>query len=264
MATNLHSMRSLEDESRPKGLDMAVNIDFLTYQGALNDDYHEHVQIVLVLDGVLELEVNGQADRLDTSLAAFIKPCTPHSQFAPGPNRAIIINCDLCEIDLQAAELLAKRVFVPISPAARRLLEFADLSNRRQTAHSEFFSHWVPLLLGSLPAHSPPPSTRISMLQSLFEHSPATLPSVGEMARRTGLSTGRLHALFMSELRQSPQKWLAEQRVRKAQELLAQTDLSVAELVQQVGYSDQSALTKAMRRVTGHTPAAYRRRQRDT
>jgi AraC-like DNA-binding protein len=56
---------------------------------------------------------------------------------------------------------------------------------------------------------------------------------------------------------------LADQRIRKAQELPAQADFAIAEIALQVGYSDQSALTKVMRRVTGHTPAVYRRRQRD-
>uniref|UniRef100_UPI000584FEE4 helix-turn-helix domain-containing protein n=1 Tax=Xanthomonas sp. SHU 199 TaxID=1591174 RepID=UPI000584FEE4 len=36
----------------------------------------------------------------------------------------------------------------------------------------------------------------------------------------------------------------------------------IADLAQDSGYADQSALTRALKRSTGQTPAAYRRRHR--
>jgi AraC-like DNA-binding protein len=44
--------------------------------------------------------------------------------------------------------------------------------------------------------------------------------------------------------------------------LLSSTDLSIAELAYRLGYADQSALTRAMRKAIGLTPAAYRRQAR--
>lgn len=242
---------------------MAAQIDFLTVGGALNDDVHQHAQLVLLLDGFMELDIGGKTTRLSSSRAAFIEPGVLHSQLAQDKSRTVRLNCDLCEINPQIAEQLASRVFMPVSPAARRLIEFAELAYRQQAPNSIFFSHWVPLLLSSLLGDSAPAPSRISFLLDLFEQSPASLPNVREMARRAGLSASRLHALFISELGQSPQKWLAERRIRKAQELLVRTELSVVELALRMGYADQSAFTKAMRRVTGQTPAAYRREQRN-
>ena len=82
------------------------------------------------------------------------------------------------------------------------------------------------------------------------------------MARRIGLSPSRLHALFRSEWGTSPQAWLAERRIRRVQTWLAASDAPIAELAQRAGYADQSALTRAMQRLTGLTPAAYRKRRR--
>jgi len=83
------------------------------------------------------------------------------------------------------------------------------------------------------------------------------------MATQAGVSVSRLHDLFRAELDTTPHAWLAEVRLRRVREGLAGSDLSIAELAYRSGYADQSTLTRAMRRATGMTPAAYRRRSRE-
>jgi AraC-like DNA-binding protein len=82
------------------------------------------------------------------------------------------------------------------------------------------------------------------------------------MAAEVHLSSSRLHALFKRELDTSPQAWLAELRLRKVIEALAESDMPIAALAVDGGWSDQTSLTRAMRRATGHTPAALRRAHR--
>ena len=65
-----------------------------------------------------------------------------------------------------------------------------------------------------------------------------------------------LHALSRSEWGLSPQAWLAERRISHVRKWLAESDLPIAELALRAGYADQSALTRAMQRLTGLTPAA--------
>jgi AraC-like DNA-binding protein len=84
------------------------------------------------------------------------------------------------------------------------------------------------------------------------------------MAERAKLSVSRLHTLFRTELDTTPRAWLAEVRLRRVSEWLRQSDRSIAELAYRGGFADQSALTRAMRRKTGLTPAAYRRQNRET
>lgn len=59
-----------------------------------------------------------------------------------------------------------------------------------------------------------------------------------------------------------PQAWLAERRISHVRKWLAESDLPIADLALRAGYADQSALTRAMQRLTGLTPAAYRRQTR--
>jgi hypothetical protein len=50
-------------------------------------------------------------------------------------------------------------------------------------------------------------------------------------------------------------------RVAKAKQLLGTSDLPVASIAAQLGFSDQAHLTKVFRQIVGDTPAAWRRMQ---
>lgn len=52
-------------------------------------------------------------------------------------------------------------------------------------------------------------------------------------------------------------------RLRCVRDALERTDRPIAELAVAAGYSDQNALTRAMRRAFGVTPAAWRRQSRE-
>ena len=57
----------------------------------------------------------------------------------------------------------------------------------------------------------------------------------------------------------SPHAYLARLRVRRAQILLAETDLSVTEVAARVGYNNSSHFAKSFRQATALTPREFRR-----
>lgn len=239
---------------------MSIHIDFLSYDGERNNERHPHAQFVLPIAGELRIDIGGAEGMLDPSRAAFVAPGVRHSQLATGSNRFLIVNCDPAECGVPVAERLAEQVFLPVSEAMRHLIGFANLS-RDRFALPGMPQCWMPLLIDSIFGHE----RRTSRLDELAERIEADLSApwtVEEMARRIGLSPSRLHALFRSEWGTSPQAWLAERRIRRVQAWLAASDAPIAELAQRAGYADQSALTRAMQRLTGLTPAAYRKRRR--
>lgn len=239
---------------------MSIHIDFLSYDGERNNERHPHAQFVLPIADELRIDIGGAEGMLDPSRAAFVAPGVRHSQLATGSNRFLIVNCDPAECGVPVAERLAEQVFLPVSEAMRHLIGFANLS-RDRFALPGMPQCWMPLLIDSIFGHE----RRTSRLDELAERIEADLSApwtVEEMARRIGLSPSRLHALFRSEWGTSPQAWLAERRIRRVQTWLAASDAPIAELAQRAGYADQSALTRAMQRLTGLTPAAYRKRRR--
>lgn len=83
--------------------------------------------------------------------------------------------------------------------------------------------------------------------------------SVAEMAATVGLSESWFTTVFKQTSGKTPLQWQLARRIETAQRLLTESDISVADIAAQLGFSDQAHLTKAFRHVAGETPAAWRR-----
>ncbi|CAD7034144.1 AraC family transcriptional regulator [Pseudorhizobium endolithicum] len=85
--------------------------------------------------------------------------------------------------------------------------------------------------------------------------------SVAEMAETVGLSESWFANVFKQTTGKTPLQWQLSRRIELAQKMLSETDLTVADIAAQLGFSDQAHLTKAFRQTAGATPAAWRRMQ---
>lgn len=81
---------------------------------------------------------------------------------------------------------------------------------------------------------------------------------IDALARAAGLGTRRLERLLKRLFGQTPMQLVAKTRVEAAARLLAQRELSLAQVAAACGYSDQSAFTRQFKAITGATPAHYR------
>jgi len=78
------------------------------------------------------------------------------------------------------------------------------------------------------------------------------------LAAASYLSPFHFARLFKKLTGTSPHNYLAGIRATRAQLLLAETDLSIAEIGARVGYLSGSHFTKAFRTATGATPREFR------
>ena len=180
---------------------MAIHIDFKSYTGTRAGESHDHAQIVLALEGGMELEANGKGAKLDSTYGAFLAPGVSHSQAANGQNKFLVLNCDWRELDAPLAERLADRIFLRLSPAAQHLIGFAEESRRGNIPLDAISSQWTQLLLTSLAAKPERQhDSRLEKLAMLVEPALDFPWTVEEMAQCIGLSASRLHALFQDEL----------------------------------------------------------------
>ena len=79
-----------------------------------------------------------------------------------------------------------------------------------------------------------------------------------ELAAAAYLSSFHFARLFKKLTGIAPHAYLAALRMTEAERLLAETDLSVTEISQRVGYGTPSHFAKAFREATGLAPRAYR------
>jgi AraC family transcriptional regulator len=94
-------------------------------------------------------------------------------------------------------------------------------------------------------------------VEMMHAHMDRDLP-LEELAGAAYLSPFHFARLFKKLTGASPHAYLASLRVQRAQQLLAETDLSISELSARVGYSSPSHFSKAFRQSTGLTPRAFR------
>lgn len=86
--------------------------------------------------------------------------------------------------------------------------------------------------------------------------------SLDELAGLTGLSRAQFIRRFRAEFGKAPHAYLIDYRIAIAkQRLKSPLAISLADLAQQLGFSDQSHFHRHFRAQTGVTPAAYRREQ---
>lgn len=224
---------------------------------------HGFAQLVLPLAGAMALEVAGRGGVLRRGTAACVVPGHRHDQEARAANRFVVVDVEAAALGDRRLEQWADQPFLPVSPAAGHLIEYMGSLLAAGTASSGQATLWLPLLLDALLPDRPAAVVpRLAGLLAALEADPFRGWSVAEMADRAALSPRRLHALFRQDLGATPQGWLAGLRLARVQHWLTATDLSVAEIAYRAGYADQSALTRALRRQTGLTPAAYRRQER--
>jgi AraC-like DNA-binding protein len=84
---------------------------------------------------------------------------------------------------------------------------------------------------------------------------PWTVASLADLAC---LSRSGFSARFSACLGKPPLQYLTECRMRKALQLLRETDLGIKTVGQKVGYSNESAFSNAFRRAVGSSPGTYR------
>jgi transcriptional regulator GlxA family with amidase domain len=86
--------------------------------------------------------------------------------------------------------------------------------------------------------------------------------NLGTLAAVAGLSIHHFAREFKRSAGVTPHRYLTQKRVQRAQEMLAQTDLSLSEVAYTTGFSDQGHLSRHFRHMLGITPGEFRWSQR--
>jgi AraC-like DNA-binding protein len=223
---------------------MAIAHDTLSvrhYGASPGSHAHEHFQILLGLEGVLELEVDGRGRRVGAGDGMVIAPGLRHDfESLRGARCLVLDSSDAGWTRLDRAAPLPEAL-----PLARYLASAcaSGLVRARQLGPSLLLEAWAP------PA-APTRSRRVidwPTLQGWARRAVGEPLSVADLAARTHLSPAQFTERCRQELGLSPMAWLRGLRLDQARHLRAQ-GLPVAEVARRCGYRSPSALTAALRR----------------
>lgn len=113
-----------------------------------------------------------------------------------------------------------------------------------------------PLLIGGLG------TLRLRRVADYIEAHLAEDISLTDLAAVTGLSTHHFGEAFKTSTGISPYRYLIDQRVRRAKELLLGTDQSIARIALEAGFASHSHFADHFRKLTSTTPMRYRIEQK--
>ncbi|APW41370.1 helix-turn-helix domain-containing protein [Rhodoferax saidenbachensis] len=203
---------------------------------------HDHFQVLLGLDGTLELEVDGRGQRITAGGGCVIAPGARHDFEARHNARCLVL--DTAQPDWASA------VDAPVQPAtALALAQYLQLA---LTQKDSLAQHYGPLLLldcWRAPLARPTRSQRRIDWRNLTAwcerqlHTPLT---VADLAQQVFLSPTQFAVRCQQDTGMRPMQWLRDLRLQRARTLRAQ-GLAMAEIARRCGYQSASALTAALR-----------------
>lgn len=96
------------------------------------------------------------------------------------------------------------------------------------------------------------------LAKDLIEFSLVGGIGLAELATFCGLGTSQFARAFKRSVGEAPYQWLQRRRIARAEDLLVNTRMSLADVALQCGFADQSHLTRTFSRHTGTAPGAWR------
>jgi AraC-like DNA-binding protein len=236
----------------------SLALDLRSYSGEPYAHDHPHHQVVLALEGGLDMEIGGRAGRVDSVRGALVPAGMLHAFTGVGRNRFVTLDIGKASGAEPRRLLSTGTPYFPVSRAVEHLLAYVA---SRQGALGRDVDHLAPLLASALAeteaeGHAPEAVLKATAFMQRAYPRPITCAAAAQAA---GISTAHLHALFKQWLGTSPGRYLGEIRLERAKDRLGGAE-PIVEIALGVGFSEQSAFTRAFTRRFGESPAAYRRR----
>jgi len=232
----------------------------------LHHDHNYH-QLVIALSGSAEFEIAGYGGRVDALHGCLVPSGEVHFYEGLGENQHIVMDLPQLAAGHSFQRLFDKPRYFNADTSLRLLLSFmAKEAGLWQV--SDVAEGMSQVFLGTLYqrlfTHNPQltsPRKRLDLVKLeiyIQQHLSEKLP-VERLAEVACVSPGHFHQLFRQATGKTPGQYLLQARLERARELLIQTHLPLELVTCQVGFSSQSALTHAFKRIYQQTPGQIRR-----
>jgi AraC-like DNA-binding protein len=235
-----------------------------SYAAVAEAHAHPYHQLVLPLAGSLELEIGPRGGVVCGGTGALVPTGERHAFAASGGNRFLVLDLPPGAVERtgtrEALHRLADACFFPVPRAAAGLARWFAHEVAGGDAAPAILVSFSSLLLHAASAPAPrrePAAVKCAL--AYIEARGLGPVRLADVARAAGTSAGHLHALLRAHVGRAPRSLIRARRVEEARRLLAETELSIAEIALRCGFADQTSLTHAVRRELGTTPGRLRR-----
>jgi AraC family transcriptional regulator len=243
-----------------------------SYPGGLTIPRHDHEapSLTFVLNGGLDEVVQGRSEVLGPRELLLKPGATSHSnQFGPSGARLLLVEVfqssecaepAVARAFRRASRVAAGRVVAPLHHVSREL----DRPDQYSAIAVEGLLLELVADLARLrvPREAVPEATFLRRTRERLHAEYKRPLRVRELAELEGVHPVRLARGFRARYGCGIAEYLRRVRLQEAMNALASTDDAIATISLRTGFSDQSHLTRELKRATGMTPAAYRQQLR--
>lgn len=250
---------------------------------------HQELQIVVASRGGVRFEVEGSSFDLETGEGLFINTGRKHAAFPlkNGPSVYICLKFTPQAVSFGDYTLSGRYVTPVITeeaadafPLDRRASDIAgDTARHIEMLQEEggfcaelemireLIRLWIEVYRCSgqqeeeLPGGSYSEKMRILAMCDYIHKNYAEKISLNDIANAAFVSKGECCRIFKRVLQLSPFQYLVRYRLKVSVQLLGETDFSIAQIAQQVGFCSSSYYTKCFRREYSCAPHRYRTEQ---
>ena len=93
----------------------------------------------------------------------------------------------------------------------------------------------------------------------MIERSPASPPTLEEIGHELGYSQYYLSAKFKKLTGIGYREYITKRKVQESRRLLANTNKTISDIAESVGYKDMNSFYLAFKKINGFSPAVYRK-----
>jgi AraC-like DNA-binding protein len=227
-----------------------------SYQEEPQTHDHAYAQLVIPVEGILAVTVKERVLKHDQQTVIYIPPDAPHSFYADTSNQFLVWDIPAMYVNHQETVLPLSQPLDSRWNAARDLIltevgPEGPSSNRRL---SDLFRYILGLLTVALEAKS-------VSLAYINEHYNQLL-TIEQLAAIEHYNPSYYCQWFQKQHGLSPMAYIRQLRLEKAKDLLQETEFNILQIAEQVGYRNQSTLTRLFQEWMGMPPSEYRMQTR--
>ncbi|AKJ28080.1 helix-turn-helix domain-containing protein [Caldimonas brevitalea] len=244
---------------------------------------HPYFELCLLLEGEQQVRLTGNTLTQGPGDLLLLTPFEAHAASTDVASRFYCLHFDVDDIDLRRLLCLAgTRVWCAHEPAMQEVRPWLDRMAALQVGPADSALRWRlamgAALTGLFAALAVACEARVEQAPALPQAALQTAASLAALIerevdqgaqetpleaaiRRLGYAPDYGNALFKQVYGMSAQHYRSSLKLRRAKLLLLNTQLSVAQVSEQLGYANGAHFSRQFKRWSGMSPQAFRRTQ---
>lgn len=247
--------------------------------------WHDDVEFIVCKAGGMDYNVNGEIVHMEEGDGIFVNARQLHFGFSEKKQECEYICvlfhplrlCSSLRLEQQYLTPLLSDESIPYFHLHRDvdwqkqvLEDVEEMYACREAEAAElrcqslFYKIWWNLYTNLRPSrmHQPPVNRRLASLKAMLAYIESNYQShitLEQISAAGNVGKTTCCSLFQKYVNQAPNVYLINHRLSKGAELLAATDMTVAEICYEVGFSGASYFAEMFRKRYGCSPSQYRR-----